>query len=104
MPDNAPILVDALRLHDGKSWCHMVCSDLATLDAFAAEIGVTSYRQMPPKVKFPHYDLTPAARDRAIAAGAVESDRGDVIAAAHHARRSYELARAQKALPLGGRR
>lgn len=93
------IYVDTLLVRDGNPWCHMFSHDLAALDAFAKQIGVSSYRQYPPKAKWPHYDLTPAGRARAIEAGAVEADRFEFIAKANQIRRRYELDQ----LPLLGR-
>lgn len=91
------IYVDRLKNHDGKKWCHMFCADLAALEAFAEQIGVSSYRHYPPKGRWPHYDLTPAGRAKALAAGAVEaSDRGHTIAIINMARRQHEL----RTLPL----
>lgn len=98
-----PVYVDALMLREGKRWCHMFCEDMAKLDAFAREIGVSSYRQVPPQAKWPHYDLTEAGRGRALAAGAVEADRHTFIALANHIRRVWELKHAAPRPDFGRR-
>lgn len=88
------IYIDALRRHDGRLWCHMYSHDLAALDAFAARIGVSSYRQIPtPRngISWPHYDLTEAGRAKALAAGAIEHDRFQFVAEANAIRRRWAL-------------
>lgn len=60
--------------HDHQ-WCHMWCEsgDEEALHALAASIGMKR-QWFQRKPGFPHYDLVPTKRDRAIEAGAVETD------------------------------
>lgn len=59
-------------LRNGHRRCHMFCdqSSIASLHAIAGHIGMrmTWFQNKP---GFPHYDLTPAMRERAIQKGAV---------------------------------
>ena len=71
------IYVDEPQRHDTtlrhKVWSHMV-SDVGAeeLHAMARRIGLKrEWSQEPPKASSHHYDVTPAYRDRAIAAGAI---------------------------------
>ena len=62
----------------GHQWCHMWVNpgDEETLHAIANKIGMRqSWFQN--KQGFPHYDLTPSRRARALRAGAVETDLRD---------------------------
>jgi hypothetical protein len=58
----------------GNQWCHMMASkddDIEELHQMAELIGLKrSYFQ--PHRLYPHYDLTPAKRAKAVANGAVE--------------------------------
>lgn len=58
----------------GNQWCHMIADgDLTELHQMAARIGLKkSYFQ---HCSIPHYDLTPAMRQRAIQNGAIAADR-----------------------------
>lgn len=59
----------------GRSWCHLedTENDTDRLHAFAAKIGIPRrWFQSSLNGSFPHYDLTPRYRLRAIQAGAVE--------------------------------
>ena len=64
----------------GLNWCHLLADDIDELHRFAAGLGVkrTSY-QGPPRTASPHYDLTSFERRRAIARGAVECSREDIV-------------------------
>lgn len=71
--------VDPLRVTKLGLRCHLVVpAGRARLHAFARGIGVSgwSYHQ---RTRFPHYDLTPEQRARAVAAGAVELTTRDLI-------------------------
>ena len=57
----------------GELWCHMVADSLAELTTFAHHLGLRSgYVQLPPKTRFPHFDLNPSMRAKAVERGAVE--------------------------------
>jgi hypothetical protein len=61
--------------HAGRRWCHLEDTDGDTdkLHAFAARIGIPRrWFQIGVRGTFPHYDLTPRYRLKAIQAGAVE--------------------------------
>ena len=64
----------------GRKWCHMLADDIDELHRFAREIGLhrISY-QGPPRTAHPHYDITGFERSRAIARGAVASDRTAIV-------------------------
>ena len=68
----------------GKS-CHM-CSDVAgaegtvELVAFAKRIGMREAWLQKPGTRHEHFDLFGARRDRAVAAGAREVSRAEVVA------------------------
>ena len=77
------IYVDALRLHRKflrtGEWCHLATDGpIDELHAFARNIGV-------PRVAFhdhprhPHYDLGPARRADAVAAGAIEVGSKELV-------------------------
>ncbi len=61
---------------NGNRWSHLWSDDIEALHAMAAEIGMrkTWFQNKP---GFPHYDLTPGRRIRAIQAGAVERSLSD---------------------------
>jgi uncharacterized protein DUF4031 len=72
----------------GRHWCHMI-STLADLEAaeielreMAVRIGIGAHRIQHQGRPTIHYDLTPALRDRAVRAGALEIN-------------AYEFARAR---------
>lgn len=76
------------------SWCHLVTDsgDLEELHRFAESIGLErSYfqdpRYSPGDQGRPHYDVTPGARKRAVAAGAEEISAVDThsVIDRHHA-------------------
>jgi len=79
-----PIYVDRLRVHRsrtepartfgeqfGHRWCHLWSDDLDALHAMAAALGIRRewFQDRP---GFPHYDLPPFRRERALILGAVE--------------------------------
>ncbi|MEW6283235.1 MAG: DUF4031 domain-containing protein [Candidatus Eremiobacterota bacterium] len=67
-------------------WCHLVCDDfseagLEELHRFAAELGIPRRRlHDPPGKPRPHYDLTPDLRERALALGARDLSRRELVA------------------------
>ncbi len=58
--------------------CHLTSRDLPALHAFAVKLGLRRawFQHRPGKT--PHYDLNPATRRRAVAAGAVEISRAQM--------------------------
>jgi hypothetical protein len=54
----------------GHQWCHMWSDDLDALHAMATRIGMRR-EWFQDKPGFPHYDLVPPLREKAIAMGAV---------------------------------
>jgi hypothetical protein len=63
--------------------CHMFVRPgpgaLGKLHAFAARLGLKRAWFQPSPGNLPHYDLTPAKRRGAVAAGAVEVGREDLV-------------------------
>lgn len=76
--------VDQLRRYpDHRSgqplWCHLVTDgELDELHAFAARLGVLRER-FQGHTKYPHYDLPPAYRERALSLGAVPVDSRELV-------------------------
>ncbi len=71
---------EAIWNWQGRKWCHLLADDIDELHRFAREIGLhrSSY-QGPPKTANPHYDITGFERSRAIALGAIASDRTAIV-------------------------
>ena len=82
--ERAVVYVDRLRVHRsrtepartagerfGHRWCHLWSEDLAALHAMAERLGMRRewFQDRP---GFPHYDLPPFRRERALELGAVE--------------------------------
>lgn len=69
------ILVDLGVVHKGKVWCHMA-SDLsfAELHAFAKRLGLKRSW-----FDGDHYDLQPAMRQKAVAAGAISVSSKELL-------------------------
>ena len=60
-----------------KQACHMMADSDDELHAFAARIGLKrAWHQPFPRHSVSHYDLTASKRKAAVAAGAIEVDRG----------------------------
>jgi len=81
------VYVDAAAHPFGRMvMCHMFSPDLDALHAMADRIGVARrWFQDPrtmPKVSWPHYDIAKSKRALAVAAGAVEVDRYQMVAVA----------------------
>ena len=76
--------VDQLRSypdhHSGQPhWCHLVTDgELEELHAFAASLGIARTR-FQGHGRYPHYDLPPAYRERAIAFGAVPINSREMV-------------------------
>lgn len=59
----------------GREWCHLWADDEQELIAFATLIGLSSgWRERGGSQRWLHYDLTPATRQQAIEAGAIEKE------------------------------
>ncbi|MDO9410995.1 MAG: DUF4031 domain-containing protein [Pseudolabrys sp.] len=71
---------DAIWDWHGRKWCHLLADDIDELHRFAREIGLhrISY-QGPPRTANPHYDITGFERSRALARGAIASDRTAIV-------------------------
>lgn len=72
-----PVYVDDVRLRFGRMvMCHMWADTPAELHAMAARIGIQRrWFQTPPKASWDHYDISLSCKVKAIAAGAVLTDR-----------------------------
>lgn len=69
--------------------CHMLADTPEELHAMADQIGVARrWFQAPPKASFPHYDVCMSKRSIAVAHGAVECDRSQLVAAMRRIRAS----------------
>ena len=76
------VYVDNERIEwRGRLWCHLVADSLDELHAFAARIGLRrSWFQ--DQASFPHYDVTIEVRERALRAGALASNKTQMLSAA----------------------
>lgn len=79
---------DAIWDWHGRKWCHLLADDIDELHRFAREIGLhrISY-QGPPRTANPHYDITGFERSRALARGAIASDRTAIVTVLRQLRR-----------------
>lgn len=81
----------------GKKWCHLLADSLEELHEFAQKIGLQkSWFQQPPKVRYPHYDITESRRMVAIKKGAIEVNRRDTIVKAKLLKDDYDRIIAEK--------
>jgi hypothetical protein len=80
---------EAIWDRHGRKWCHLLADDIDELHRFARTLGLhrSSY-QGPPKTPHPHYDITAMERSRAIAYGAVASDRSAIVMVVRKLRRT----------------
>jgi hypothetical protein len=71
----------------GLRWCHLLADDIDELHRFAMSLGIkrSSY-QGPPKTASPHYDITGFERSRALACGALSSNRETIVLVARRLR------------------
>lgn len=72
--------------HAGRRWCHLEDTegDTERLHAFAATIGIPRrWFQIGVRGTFPHYDLTPRYRLKAVQAGAIELTAEDIRTLTH---------------------
>ncbi len=79
---------DAIWDWRGRKWCHLLADDIDELHRFANAVGLhrISY-QGPPRTNYPHYDITGFERSRALALGAVASDRTTIVVVLRKLRR-----------------
>jgi hypothetical protein len=79
---------DAIWPWQGRRWCHLLADTPEELHFFASRLGLhrSSY-QGPPKSSTPHYDITGFERSRAIALGAIASDRTAIVTVLRQLRR-----------------
>lgn len=63
------MIAPAARKH-GALWCHLYADSVEELHAMAGKLGLK--RAWFQDKRLQHYDLTPAMREKALAAGAVE--------------------------------
>jgi hypothetical protein len=76
------VYVDALAVHGRWRWgvsCHMVADTLEELHEMADRIGHKREWFQPGDTNPPHYDLAASRRKRAVAAGAIEIDRRQMV-------------------------
>lgn len=91
--DAKAVFVDALRAQPssveiarnagerwGHRWCHLWSEDLEALHAMAEAVGMRR-EWFQDRAGFPHYDLSPLGRERAVAAGAIEVSLKDWLRA-----------------------
>lgn len=83
-PLRRPVYVDEAKHAYGRMlMCHMFSPDLDALHAMADRIEVArKWFQDPrtmPKVSWPHYDIAKSKRALAVAAGAIECDRYQMV-------------------------
>lgn len=69
----------------GRAWSHLVADSLDELHAFASKLGLQR-RWFQSKSLYPHYDVTSAVRDRALALGAKGADRETIVSCAKRMR------------------
>ena len=71
------VYVDDVRLRFGRMWmCHMWSEDVRALLAMADRVGLhRKWLQQPPKASWTHFDICLSLKVRAIAFGAVLTDR-----------------------------
>ena len=68
----------------GVTWCHLFADTVEELHHFAAKIGMKRRWFQDQHEHFPHYDLLPSRRAKAIKLGAQEIDLKDFL------RRKYQ--------------
>jgi hypothetical protein len=65
----------------GRKWCHLLADDTDQLHRFAALLGIKRVSfQDRPRAKTPHYDLTALERSKALALGAIQCNREQIVA------------------------
>jgi len=84
--------------------CHMWADRLDELHAFARRLdrGLPAHFQRPPAASWEHYDIGPRLRQRALALGAIETDRYGCVE--HVARLSGDTERLARVARLRARK
>ncbi len=78
---------DPIWSWQGLRWCHLLADDVDELHRFAVSLGLNlSSYQGPPKTASPHYDITGFERGRALALGALPSNRETIVVVARRLR------------------
>lgn len=72
-----------LPVHSSANWrwdksCHLIAETVTELHAFAASLGIEQ-RRFHRRAGFPHYDLPPELRLRAVELGAIELSRREFV-------------------------
>lgn len=62
--------------------CHLFADDTEALHTFASRLGLRRF-WFQPRNRFPHYDLTPNLRAKAVELGAIEVDAAFVVRCIH---------------------
>lgn len=76
------VYVDNVRIAwQGKRWCHLVADSLEELHDFARCLGLKR-RWFQHQASYPHYDVTVAVREKALAMGAIDGDRLAIVTCA----------------------
>lgn len=87
------VYVDNERLNwRGRQWCHLVADSLEELHAFAARLGLKR-AWFQGRASYPHYDVTVAVRARALALGALDADRIQLMTCCRKLRAELNAAR-----------
>lgn len=97
----ADVQIKAPAKRYGRRWCHLSDdeNDVERLHAFAAKMGIPrSWYQLSANGTFPHYDLTPRLRARALMLGAV------AVTSEEAARISVDQVKTRRQFPKGDRR
>ena len=80
----------------GELWCHMAADNLLELQEFAARFLNPNWIQLPPKTRYPHFDLNYSKRAKAVKLGAMEVPMRDMVAIAKNLRVEFYSMRAGK--------
>lgn len=97
------VYVDTARHpYRGMIMCHMWADSLDELLAMADEIGMNrKWLQQPPKASWVHFDVSLTMKARALAAGAVQTDRYGPVE--HVARLRGDMAKVEQVRALRAR-
>lgn len=97
------VYVDTARHpYRGMIMCHMWADSMDELLAMADEIGMNrKWLQQPPKASWVHFDVSLTMKARALAAGAVQTDRYGPVE--HVARLRGDMAKVERVQALRAR-
>lgn len=85
------VYVDNVRIKwQGNRWCHLVADTLEELHDFARRLGLKRcwFQDM---ASYPHYDVTIATREKALALGAIDGNRLMIITCARAMKAQMQL-------------